>query len=113
MTRLPWTLIPECAGQGVSYAAGTDRLELPVHSRAFQQPIRDEAFDHGGAFLGVKRYIVVRGKLKGLAVNVVKSLDRRNGARLVEAKSLSDKGATADIATDDPRHASRKVRNPF
>ena len=65
MTRLPWKHVSSNMAWVlcVNDTAGLDHLVFPIHSRAFQQPIRDEAFDHGRAFQGVKRYKVVRGKL--------------------------------------------------
>ena len=105
MTRLPWKHtspnVPFCA---LMIPQGLITWYSPCTRAPFSEPIRDEAVDHGRALQVVLRYKVVRGKLVGPAVDVVKSLDLINGVRMVEVKNLPGKSATADIATDDARH---------
>jgi hypothetical protein len=71
------TRIAEWASLCVTDTAGADHLVFPLHFRAFQPPLCDDAFDYARAFFVVLCHTNVRGELMNPAIDVVIFKTRR------------------------------------
>jgi len=114
MTNGESALETEIAGPFcVSDPARMNHLVFPLHPRALQRPVRDNATDLGRARRVVLGYMVVCSELVSAAVDVVESVNGEDVTLLPGAENLPGKRASADVATDDPRHEGPRANYPF
>ena len=106
------TYVASIALLRVNDAAGGDHLVFPTHACAFHRPILNHSLDHGCALHVVLEYVVVRGELEILAIDMVEGLNPSKAFCLLELENFPGKKAAAGIATDDACHVWQ-VGDPF